>query len=106
MDQNNSKPFKWRYHPRKELQAWVEQEFPELSKYRMQQKEYPNLSARLDEVHAAVSTVLELVMTCSDSSIREYYKPDVKHLERAFVERDLIAYTKYLDDFIDGIKLE
>lgn len=101
-----TKQFVWKHHPQKEFLSWAEQEFPELHKYRVENKPHPEIQSRLIEVHDAAMQVLDFVMKNCNLSTQRYYVQDFVNLNKAFMHRDAAEYTQYLESFLDGIRLE
>lgn len=100
------KHFDPRFHPRKEFLSWVRDQFPELRTYAFKSEEYPDLRERFTEVHECAMTVLELVMTRSDNTLKRYYSDDLDNLQAAYRARDVGVYARHLETFVEAIDVE
>ena len=93
-------------HHKHDFRDWIQDQFPELGVYRQGQREYTEFSERFEEVHTAAMNVLDIVMTKSDFSTRQYYEQDLKNLRQAFEKGDELAYARHLDAFVSAIDVE
>lgn len=100
------KHFDPRFNPRREFLTWVRDQFPELKVYASRCEEYSELKERIAEVHESAMTVLNLVMTRSDNSLRRYYADDLENLQAAYNARDIGIYARHLETFVDAIEVE
>ena len=101
------KPFKIRLHYKYDFRDWVKTQFPDLKSHAFPDRNpYGALESRFDEVHSAVQQVLGVIFANSDHVLQEYYSPDRDQLNQAYEKRDVVAYAKHLDEFIDAIEVE
>lgn len=103
------KPFDPGCDYKREFRKWVLEQFPDLASYRVgRNKEYPEFTERVAEVHQGAMLVLERIMAVyrSGESLHEYYRQDFEVLPKLFEERDWRKYATKLDAFLDAIEVE
>ena len=100
------KPFQIKTHHKYDFRDWVQDQFPELGKYRQEQVEYPDFSERFHEIHSAAMSVLDIIMARSALLVRQYYEQDLENLRLAYQERDKLKYARHLDAFVSAIDVE
>ena len=105
-DKQEKKPFSWEFDPRREFRDWVRSQFPDLPGKSVRNESYPEFESRIPEVHQVAMEILDMVMTRSDRSLREYYAQDLDKLQAAYRARDWVNYSSCLDSFVFAIEVE
>jgi len=100
------KPFKLKHNQKHDFIDWITDQFPSLQAYAFSDEPYTSLQDRLDEVHDAAKSVLDIVMKDSSEYMRKYYSGDLANLILAHSSNNVQDYARHLSSFVQVINIE